>query len=239
SATGFAGIACDIDFGNDNATDIAFSLEQPPWFGVEDTARVMADLALHEAGHTWGLYHVDSPFTNEAMGLGYSFGTYLGVNAEFRNESFPEYLDHGYGRGPQNSYQVMNRQFVSGVGLASLASHDGLADGHHLDSFDVAGGAIYLGGHDHHHHDLGHHDYPGGAMNPHVHEEELRQKADGEEHHHAVEEGHEHAVPSGLSEHHRQGKFGGLAVSLSGSQSPVKFGLANVMDALFADEEED
>src|SRR5262249_49724244 len=134
------------------------------------------------------------------------------------------------------------------------------------DSFDVAGGAIYLGGHDGH----GHHDHHGGAMSPHVHEEEPGQKAKGEEHHQAVEEGHEHAVPSGLSEHHRQEKFGGPArslsgspspgksgfgnavdavfargelggpaVSLSGNRSPVKFGFGNVVDALFASEEED
>ena len=76
----------------------------------------MADLSLHEAGHTWGLYHVFSPFTNEAMGVTYAPGDILGVNVQYRDGSFPELGGtHGGGRGPQNSYRTMFGLFVTGT----------------------------------------------------------------------------------------------------------------------------
>ena len=78
-------------------TDIAFARPQAVNSSASQLAVIMADLILHEAGHTYGLHHVNSPGRNEAMGLGYSANTNLGMNAAFLNESFAEYLDHGGG----------------------------------------------------------------------------------------------------------------------------------------------
>lgn len=50
-------IAGDIDFGNDNLTDIAFVGEED-WLSDRGTALVTSQLVLHEAGHTFGLEHV-------------------------------------------------------------------------------------------------------------------------------------------------------------------------------------
>jgi hypothetical protein len=147
SGTGFAGIACDIDFDNNNRTDISFALEQFPGTTVEETAMEMADLNLHELGHTFGLYHVDAPFTNEVMGMGYSFGTYAGENATYRDDTYPEYLDHGYGRGPQNSYRALRNVFTTGTGGLGVVDSDHTEE--HGLHFDTNHGAVYFG-HQHH-----------------------------------------------------------------------------------------
>src|SRR5262249_38057003 len=111
----FGGIACDIDYGNDNRTDIAFARPQAVTGTVSQTATTMADLILHEAGHTFGLYHVNSPYTDEAMGAGYSVGDNLGTNLTYLNQWFNEFLNHGGGRGPENTYQTMNGTFITGT----------------------------------------------------------------------------------------------------------------------------
>lgn len=146
----FGGIACDIDYGNNNRTDIAFVR---PVTGSTNgqTATMMADLILHEAGHTYGLYHVSSPYRNEAMGLGYSIGAQAGMDAAFVNQSFPEYVDanglrHGGGRGPQNSYQVMNGTFVTGTVRASAASS---APSSYFLHYDSPHGPMPMGHDDH------------------------------------------------------------------------------------------
>jgi hypothetical protein len=146
-----AGIAGDIDFDNNNGTDICFSLE---WFypelvsygaTAEQIAVVMADLSLHEGGHTFGLYHVDSPYTNEAMGLGYSEGTGIGMNAVYQDRLHNEFENHGYGHGPQNSYRTMLQNFSAGSSATTTTGSGGsTATALHMDSFHVPGGAVYL-----------------------------------------------------------------------------------------------
>ncbi len=122
-SNGYYHVAADVDFGNNNRTDIAFVGDEN-WGAVERTALAMADVTLHEAGHTYGLYHVNSGTYPETMGLRYSNDdqSLWAVNTSFMNRTFAEFVDeygpHGGGRGPQNSYQTMANAFglVSGGG---------------------------------------------------------------------------------------------------------------------------
>lgn len=47
----FVHVACDVDFNNNNRTDIAFVGDED-WGSVANTAMALADVTLHEAGHT-------------------------------------------------------------------------------------------------------------------------------------------------------------------------------------------
>jgi len=111
-------IAMDIDRGNVNRTDIAFVGEEN-WGSASDTAMALADVVLHEAGHTFGLHHVSSGAALESMGLRYSApqSSWL-ANTAFLNQTFNAY--HA-GDPQQNSYQVMAATFgtVSSPALAA------------------------------------------------------------------------------------------------------------------------
>jgi hypothetical protein len=64
----------------------------------------------------------DGVLYNESMGLRYSTpdqGRWL-ADTGFTNQSFAEYLNHGGGRGPQNSYQAMLRNFPTGGGAPAF-----------------------------------------------------------------------------------------------------------------------
>jgi len=111
--SGLAHVACDIDYGNNNRTDIAFVSDES-WGTAERTAVALADVTLHEAGHTYGLYHVSSGTATESMGLRYSTASSQWVqDTSFMNSVFPEYSNHGGGRGGQNTYSRMYNTFVS------------------------------------------------------------------------------------------------------------------------------
>ncbi|MGE3821608.1 MAG: hypothetical protein AB7I30_19530, partial [Isosphaeraceae bacterium] len=116
-------IACDIDFYNDNLTDVAFVGDEN-WGSAADTALALADVVLHEAGHTFGLYHVntlqDGTLYHESMGLRYSTSDQRRwlADTSFMDRAFNEYSNHGGGRGPQNAFQTMTRNFSS-PGLAN------------------------------------------------------------------------------------------------------------------------
>ena len=104
-------VANDIDFGNNNLTDIAFVGDED-WGTASNTAIAMSDVALHEAGHTFGLYHVQSGTSPESMGLRYSTPSSQWVtDTRFVDQAFNELPGHGGGRGPQNSYQTMLQAF--------------------------------------------------------------------------------------------------------------------------------
>jgi len=108
--------ACDVDIGNINRTDIAF-VSNEDWGSTANTALAMADVTLHEAGHTWGLWHTQltiDPNTNlyypDSMGLRYSAPQSQWLrNTAYLNRTFQAYVDNGFphGPGPQNAFQKM------------------------------------------------------------------------------------------------------------------------------------
>ena len=102
-------IACDIDYGNNNPTDIAFVGDED-WGSASSTAITMADVTLHEAGHTFGLWHVASGTALESMGLRYNTPQSQWVqDTRFLDQTFSAYVSGGvaHGPGPQNSHQTM------------------------------------------------------------------------------------------------------------------------------------
>jgi hypothetical protein len=108
-------IAGDVDFGNNNRTDIAF-VGNENWGNAADTAMALSDVILHEAGHTYGLFHVNTlvggTLYAESMGLRYSSSQDNWLqNSSFLDRTFVEYADHGGGRGSQNTHQTMLRNF--------------------------------------------------------------------------------------------------------------------------------
>lgn len=131
-SNGFRHVAADIDVGNNNRTDIAFVGQELAYvrpngqytfspagntFSVEGTALGLADVLLHEAGHTFGLYHVNSYFVGatypESMGLRYTETNQDNWirNTSVMDISFAEFSDHGDGAGPQNSFRTMMANF--------------------------------------------------------------------------------------------------------------------------------
>ena len=86
----------------------------------------MSDVVLHEAGHTYGLFHVDTTVGGQAlpesMGLRYSVSdpSQWVQDTTFMNRTFVEYLNHGDHRGYQNAHQTMLRNF----GLANSVPVD-------------------------------------------------------------------------------------------------------------------
>ena len=103
-------VAGDIDVGNNNRTDIAF-VGVENWGTVDRTAVALADVVLHEAGHTYGLYHVNSGNQPETMGWRYSTPQSQWVaDTGFLDRTFAIKPGHGPA-GPQNSYQVMSQLF--------------------------------------------------------------------------------------------------------------------------------
>lgn len=101
-------VACDIDLGNNNLTDIAFVYDED-WGSASATALAVADVVLHEAGHTYGLFHVKSGSSMETMGLRYSNSNedYWVNNSRYVNRSF----SHREFSGSQDSYQEMAAAF--------------------------------------------------------------------------------------------------------------------------------
>lgn len=102
-------IACDIDQGNNNPTDIAFVGDED-WGSAANTAITMADVTLHEAGHTFGLWHVASGTALESMGLRYNTAQSQWVqDTRFLDQTFNAYVSGGFahGPGPQNAHQSM------------------------------------------------------------------------------------------------------------------------------------
>lgn len=106
---GFYHVACDIDQGNDNPSDIAF-VGNEDWGSAEDTALALADVTLHEAGHTWGLWHVSSGTDAETMGLRYNTPQSQWLkNTTFQDVSYTQFSNHG--PGPINTFQTMHTNF--------------------------------------------------------------------------------------------------------------------------------
>lgn len=113
-------VACDIDVGNINSTDIAFCGDANSglelWKTVGSVALLNADNVIHEAGHTFGLKHVNSGDERETMGLRYNTPQNdWDVNTSYKNKWF-NLLD---GSGAiQNSYNYMQNTFVTGGPVA-------------------------------------------------------------------------------------------------------------------------
>jgi len=107
------GLASDIDRGNDNATDLALALPFLVNDNLEESARALANLILHEAGHTWGLDHVDSGTAADLMGLSHEelgAAALARSDAGFLDQSFAE---HNAGGALQNSYQELSSVFAT------------------------------------------------------------------------------------------------------------------------------
>jgi hypothetical protein len=124
--------ACDIDYGNNNHTDIAFVCDET-WDSTEQTALALADVALHEAGHTFGLHHVNTGQSGlvylESMGLRYTMGRSRMdewvQDTSFQDRTFVTYVDEfgfPHGPGPQNSYQTLRRNLGLGGNPAGAPS---------------------------------------------------------------------------------------------------------------------
>lgn len=121
-------VASDVDYGNDNRTDIAF-IKDEDWTTTAQAITALSDVALHEAGHTFGLFHVNilqnGTIFNESMGLRYSVDqSHWLRDTAFLNRNFPEYLNHGGGRGSQNAYLTMRRNFGLTTGLIAANKVD-------------------------------------------------------------------------------------------------------------------
>jgi hypothetical protein len=103
----------DVDVGNDNAADLAFAV---PFFVsdvFDDNARALSNLILHEAGHTWGLHHVDSEGAPDLMGLSHEEDGITALarpEAGFLNQTFHDW-DDGGNLGSQNSFAVLAALF--------------------------------------------------------------------------------------------------------------------------------
>jgi hypothetical protein len=113
-------VASDVDFGNNNRTDIAFVGDED-WGSTERTALALADVTLHEAGHTYGLWHVNSGTALESMGLRYSINdqNQWVQNTRFLDQTFNAYVDpsgFAHGPGPQNSFQSLRQVFGLATG---------------------------------------------------------------------------------------------------------------------------
>ncbi|HVK14426.1 MAG TPA: hypothetical protein VM597_37150, partial [Gemmataceae bacterium] len=102
-------VASDTDRGNNNRTDVAFVGDED-WGPAADTALAVADVVLHEAGHTWGLWNVASGSDPEAMGLRLNTPEPFWVqNTGFRDVTYARFP--GDGPGTQNSHQTMRQTF--------------------------------------------------------------------------------------------------------------------------------
>jgi hypothetical protein len=108
-------VAGDIDVGNNNRTDIAFITDED-WGSAARTALALADVVLHEAGHTYGLFHVHSGNHAETMGLRYSTDENWDRDTGFLDRSF--YLSES--RGSQDSFQIVANAFGAGGTLTPL-----------------------------------------------------------------------------------------------------------------------
>jgi hypothetical protein len=108
------GIASDVDSGNDNATDIGFAL---PFYlddDLESSARALANLILHEAGHTWGLEHVETDGAPDLMGLGhegFNASDLANIDAAFLDADFAVHEPQGEPRS-QNSRRALSALFL-------------------------------------------------------------------------------------------------------------------------------
>lgn len=98
---GLRGIASSVDTQNDNITDIGFV--SFTFNGSEDEiARFASNTGAHEAGHTYGLSHVDRNGYNELMRIG-AQATNIG-NAKYDYN----FLDKDFSRNDPNSTGVQN-----------------------------------------------------------------------------------------------------------------------------------
>jgi Ca2+-binding RTX toxin-like protein len=123
---GLRGIASDVDFGNNNKTDVAFAgIETDlPGDNLFQDIQYVSNTAAHEIGHTFGLRHVDNQGLNESMRVGFlaSNDQNAQFNYTFLDRSFDAreasgfQLDANGNRIQQNSYRTLGQN----LGVANL-----------------------------------------------------------------------------------------------------------------------
>ena len=105
-------VASDIDKQNRNDVDIAFVLEED-WGTADRTAQAMANVIIHEAGHTWGLEHVEVLLDTDAEGKTKFEAMALGNRIPLRDATFlplPATILDSSGR-TQNSFETLKALF--------------------------------------------------------------------------------------------------------------------------------
>lgn len=113
------GIASSLDFGNDDATDIGFTLLTYDGGTAEQMAQYVANTSAHEAGHTYGLAHINRLTSgtggyNELM-RGGTQTSELG-NATYNYGFLDRALPRTDTTGPdQNSYRALKAN-LQGIG---------------------------------------------------------------------------------------------------------------------------
>ena len=176
-----SGVAASVDFGNDNLTDIAFVQDHIVARGFGDGSfkaivNGLAHIALHEAGHTYGLFHVNTTqghhIHQDAMGFAYtvqqqgSFQRYpQWEDVEFKDHVFGELTkldeqgrvhDIGVPNGridQQNSFRTMEQNFSGPLAerrQRMQGQTGGFATGHHahVDVFGIPSGEDHIHDHD-------------------------------------------------------------------------------------------
>ena len=154
-------IACDIDYFNNNRTDIAFVGDETgrtpptrPWpWPTSSSTR----LGTPTASTTSRIRCKGGVLYPESMGLRYSTNNQSEwlADTRFMNQSFNEYRNHGGGRGPQNTYWTMLRQFPGGTAAPAFqGAEPKWGPGESLEAEEEFFVGRMLGPHDHNDHDM-------------------------------------------------------------------------------------
>jgi hypothetical protein len=130
------GVASSIDRGNDNLTDIAFYKDFMFSQINQSTLLAYVDTILHEAGHTWGLFHVETisngRLVPETMGFVYTINQHKIQLQQFPDTGFlditlTEYANHGLNSSNTAETQNSHREMLAVFGTGDRSRNQSLA----------------------------------------------------------------------------------------------------------------